>query len=397
MQERHKKPVVLLGLDTSRAADREMLNGFVKYANLKKSFELIWQQPSYYAIDYSLDKLKSFAKIAKSTGASGFFGWFPKDSEKEIQEMTELGIKSVVIPLEKQIPGVHNVTEDSSEIARRVVQHFVECGVKHFAYYGVSHFIWSNWRKQAFAHNVERLGFQPHILEIPKITNRIKRKKVNDKIATWLESLPKPAGLMACNDDLALHLVQICRQNDIDIPQEIAIVGVDNDELLCNLAHSHISSVALTCKYCGYRAAEMIDRLLNRQDTDDIELSLRSTRIIKRQSSNILAIKDSNVVNAVRFIQNHTNDRTQVQQVAEAVYMSTRTLERKFSKNLGTSVSSFIRKNRIERIESMLALTNMSVKEIATELGYKSIPNMSRFFKKETGMTCGSYREQFGK
>jgi LacI family transcriptional regulator len=202
---------------------------------------------------------------------------------------------------------------------------------------------------------------------------------------------------MACNDDRARQVMEACKIAGLHVPEEVAIIGVDNDDLVCNLSHPPLSSIALNFERSGYEAAELLDKLMTGEKMADQRIVVRPTHIVTRQSTDILAIEDREVAKAVRFIRQHSKEPIQVSDVVDAVLVSRRSLYHQFRRVLGRSPNEEIRRTRVEQIVRMLVETNLPVSKIAFALGYSSVAHIARYFRQEKGMNLQSYRKLYGR
>ena len=201
---------------------------------------------------------------------------------------------------------------------------------------------------------------------------------------------------MACNDDRGQEIIEACKVAQLNVPDQIAIIGVDNDELVCELAVPQLSSVSIQFENLGFRAAKMLKQLMDGKKPSKDNVYASATHVIKRQSTNLLFIDDQQIVKAIRFIQENPRKLIQVEDVAEACSLSRRTLERRFKKATKKSVSDEIRHMRAEQIARMLEDTNMTVLQIAHALNYPDGKHLSRIFYKEKGESPRDYRRKFG-
>jgi len=202
---------------------------------------------------------------------------------------------------------------------------------------------------------------------------------------------------MVCSDDRSQEICEACRIADIHVPEEVAIIGVDNDEVFCELSNPRLSSVAFNTEKAGYEAAELLDKLISGRKVKDIRVVVHPTHIVTRHSTDILAVEDEEAAKAIRFIREHQNKSIQVCDVVNAVGVSRRSLERRFRKSLGRSVHEEIRRVHIDQVCRMLIGTNLSVTKISRVLGYPDIDNIARYFKKEKGTTPLAYRKRYGR
>jgi LacI family transcriptional regulator len=215
-------------------------------------------------------------------------------------------------------------------------------------------------------------------------------------MAEWLKTLPKPLGLMTCTDERSQHVIEACKTAEFRVPEDIAIIGVDNDELVCDLSDPPLSSVFQNSEKAGYEAAELLDELMAGKKPAKKEVIVDAPYIVNRQSTDILAIEDREVVEAIRYIREHSKDNIGVGQVIKATALSRRALERRFNKILGRSIYNEIRRTRVEQAVRMLLETKMSISQIASALGYPSVDHIARYFKREKGMSLVAYRKKFG-
>lgn len=217
-------------------------------------------------------------------------------------------------------------------------------------------------------------------------------EKEEPLLVDWLRSLPKPVRIMTCSDDLAQHVLDACHAAQIHIPSEVAIVGVDNDEFICHLANPPLSSISLNSQALGYRVAQWLDRVMAGEKCSDTVGIGKSTYVVARSSTNILLVEDYEVSDAIRFIREHSDHPLQVDDVAEAIAMSRRTLQKRFAKTLGRSVHSQILRERVNRITEFLVETDLPVIQIARKLNFSSAKQLDQVFTKFQGVTPTIYR-----
>jgi LacI family transcriptional regulator len=202
---------------------------------------------------------------------------------------------------------------------------------------------------------------------------------------------------MAGNDDRSQDILAACKIGGINVPSEVAILGVDNDELICGLSYPQLSSIALSTQRAGYDAAQVLGKLMDGQKVaeNEKEVLVSPLHVVTRQSTDIMAIEDKQVAMAVHFIRNHSNEVIQVGNVAEAAGLSRRTLEQRFRKILGHSVLEEIKYARVNQMTKMLIETNLSISQIAWSLGFPYTNNISRYFKQQKGITPSEYRRKY--
>jgi LacI family transcriptional regulator len=216
-------------------------------------------------------------------------------------------------------------------------------------------------------------------------------------ISEWLAGIPKPIGILACSDDRGEEIIEAAKIAGVKIPEQVAVMGIDNDSLACNLLNPTLSSVALNTQAIGYEAAELLYKLIKGEEKMKGQQLLISPKYIEvRQSTNILAIEDSDVASAISFIRQKAKEPIQVQDVADFTTISRRVLESRFRKILGRSILQEIRRVRVETIAKLVCATNIPIKSIAASLGFASIDHISRYFKEEKGISLREYRQKYG-
>ncbi|MHC4069082.1 MAG: DNA-binding transcriptional regulator [Planctomycetota bacterium] len=381
-------PKVMLLLDKSRAYSRGLLSGIAKYSRLRGPWTFYEEPPFYMNAD---GKKPPFNQL-KDWGVDGII---MRDTEKT-QRIISMGLPTVVTDLRGEFSGSPIITTDDLAIGKIAAEYLLKLGFGHFAFCGFDRFFWSTGRRDGFTKTIKQAGFEVSFYKQPRA--RTKRLLANELIfmIDWLKSLQRPVGLMACNDDRARHIVEACKIAGLHVPEQVAIVGVDNDELVCDFSNPRLSSVALNLERSGYEAAELLDELMTHKvEPAEQKIIVQPARIVPRQSTDILAIDDDDVANAVRFIRQNAKDRIQVSDVVNAAGMSRRGLERRFRRMLGSSVLDEIRRVRVEQVARMLVETNLSIGQVSLALNFPSIEHISRFFSHEKGMSPLAYRKKY--
>ena len=232
------------------------------------------------------------------------------------------------------LDDVPYVETDDAAIARLAAEHFIERDFRHFAYLGDDRFRWSDNRRDAFAAAAAGAGRTVAIFKAPK-QGGLRPAADDERIEAWLRALPKPVGLLACYDIRGRQALDACRRVGISVPDEVAVLGVDNDELLCGLSSPPLSSVIPDAVGAGRLAAKLLEEMMRGGRLDREEWLLPPLGIATRQSTDVLAIDDELVVAAVRHIREHACDGIKVADVVRALATNRRTLESRFSRRVG--------------------------------------------------------------
>jgi LacI family transcriptional regulator len=384
-----KVPKVILLIEKSRAFGRGLLHGIVQYSNLHGPW-LFYMEP-----EIAKKSRKHAYDWIRDLQADGIIG-YTWDANL-VKAIVSLGFPAIIRGLEKPTRNAYCIVTDQVAIARTAVQYFLELGFRRFAYCGFGDMTWSVQRGENFGRIVADSGFKTYLYRQPKAKRLRSPDKEQVIIAKWLVSLPKPIAVMAGNDDRSQDILAACKIADIKVPSEVAILGVDNDELICGLSYPQLSSIALSTQRAGYEAAKVLGKLMEGQkiEKNEQQVSVSPLHVVTRQSTDIMAIEDKQVAEAVNFIRNHSKEIIQVGDVAEAVGLSRRALEQRFGKVLAHSVHEEIKYARVNQMAKMLIGTNLSISQIAWSLGFPYTNNISRYFKQQKGMSPLEYRRKY--
>lgn len=376
---------ILLIIETSRAYGRKLLRGIAQYALLNGPWQIERQAPFYLhgsqAVgDFSLKHL---------TGVDGII----IREQKNIEPLLESGIPIIFASYLRKDFDVPMIQTDDEGIAATAVKYFFERGFEFFAFVGFDGMFWSDNRKAAFASSVQEAGYSCQTYSQPKSRKQQKWEQEKDLLSEWLRELPKPVALLACNDDRAQQVLSACRQAELSVPEEVAIVGVDNDEFICTLTHPPLSSVNLSTEIAGYEAASVLDRMVHGEKVGNPVIPVHASNIVTRQSSDILAITDPIVVQAVRFIREHVWEPIQIDDVLDHVAISRRSLYDKFKQAMNCSIHQHIKKARVEHIEHLLLETEMTISQIAYRMGFKGDEHIASYFRSIKGVNPHAFRK----
>jgi len=378
---------VILLITPSREYTRGLLRGIAKYSHIQG----LWV--FYRPLDYREPKGKErLLPLIKAWNPDGILMREPH----KMEEIIAMGVPTISCPYTRdRIPGIGNIMTDHVSVGKMAAEHLLERGFQRFAYCGFDDWWWSRKRGESFGKTAAEAGYSTYFYPQP----RAKAKRTWDKelpvIANWLLTLPKPIGLMACNDDRGEWVIEACKIAGLNVPDEVAIVGVDNDQLICDLCNPPLSSIVLNVEKAGYEAAARLDKMMAGEKVTDYEIHVQPTHVAVRQSTNVLAIDDASVAAAIRFIRRRSETVIQVDDVVSAVGLSRRVLEKRFRSILGHSIHDEIRRARVEQIIQMLAETEMSISDIAQVLGFPDVAHISRYFNSEKGISPLAYRKRY--
>jgi LacI family transcriptional regulator len=291
--------------------------------------------------------------------------------------------------------GLPLIESDHGAIGRLAAEHLLERGFRHYAFCGFTGHAWSGKRRAGFAAALAQAGCICAVYESPwGGPNAHPWEQEQGQIAAWLHSQPRPLGVLACNDMRGQHVLDACQRVNLGVPEEVAVIGVDNDLLLCELCDPPLSSVVPNAERIGYDAAALLDRLMAGEKPQRREWLIEPLGVTTRQSTDVLAIDDAHVAAAVRYIREHACQGATVKDVLAHVPLSRTILERRFRKYLGRSPQAEIRAVQVKRVKQLLAETDLRLERIAELAGYEHPEYLSVVFKRETGQTPGQYRRQ---
>jgi LacI family transcriptional regulator len=287
---------------------------------------------------------------------------------------------------------------DDVAVGRMAAEHLLERGFRHFAFAGCPMFHYSNQREQGYNQMLEEAGRGPAACfhdNHPPDAASVWAWTPDPAVQQWLLSLPRPVGMFAANDATALRLSELCRQLGLRIPEDIALLGVDDDDLFCTLAHSALSSIKTPLERIGYEAAHLLDRLISGEPAPPMPILLPPMSVVTRQSSDVLAIEDQELADAVRFIHNNASRPLGVKQLLEAVPVSRRSLERRFRAAFGRTPLDEILRVRLQRAQSLLSGTDLPISAIAEQSGFVTNKQLTTTFQKRLKTSPTAYRRQF--
>ena len=372
-------------IETSRTCERSFLQGIAKYSALLGPWN-VYKKPQFYLKSRRIHPLS----LLQEWGVQGIIAC---DTDID-EEMLDSGIPVVSLAVKHKIPGVVNVVGDVIQSGQMAAEYLLECGLRNFAFCGIGKFYWSEGRLENFRDRIKKAGFETHIFVEPESLYYSTWKKTQVTLSKWLRDLPKPLGIMTCADDCSQHVLEACKINDIKIPEEISIIGVDNDDLICLFSNPTLSSIALNFGHAGYEAARVLDKMMKKQKTTKQDIMVYTDRVVERQSTNILTIDNKEVAKALHFMRDNAKFPIQVSDVVDATSFSRRNLELKFLKHCGCSINNKIQHYRIMLICQMLTKTDMTVSQIALELGFSNISHLSRYFHKLMKISPSDYRKK---
>ncbi len=384
------RPRVVLLIESSRAYGRGVLHGIAEYVRLHGPWEV-------YLPERGLgDDPPPWLRGWKGDGLIARV-----ENQKIARVIQNLQLPTVDLRGMARIElGLPLINTDNEMVAKLAFGHFQERGFRHFAFCGFPGADYSDRRCQFFVRYVEESGAECHVFrpsQMPQteLTALLEQSDSTRQIEVgeWLKSLPKPLALMTANDVCGQQALSACRTVDLAVPEQVAVLGVDNDEVLCDLSDPPLSSIVPDKRRIGYEAAALLERMMGGERPSQMKTHIPPKGLVIRQSTDTLAIEDQDLAYAVRYIREHACDDITLPDLLAKIPISRNQFYRRFSELLGHSPKTEILRVRLDRVKRLLSETNLPLKQIATRAGFKYPEYLNAVFKERTGYTPGEYRK----
>ncbi|QDT91986.1 XylR family transcriptional regulator [Gimesia algae] len=375
-------PHVALLIETSRSHGRGLLNGIRQFITEKEEW-------SVFVMPRSLDsQVPGWISRWKGDGILS-----RTTSQEMADAITNSGIPAVELRSTKLEHAFPFLGIDNRAMGRMVAEHFLERGIRHFGVYEIGSEVYFEERRDNYIQTIKNAGYEVSVFSSPD-DSEVPREweKHQEQMVKWVRELPKPVGIMACTDQLGFWLLDACDRAGISVPDEVAVVGVENDEILCMMARPPLSSVAFNSTRIGYEAAALLSRMMKGGAVPDEPYLLKPLGIVTRQSSDVVAVDDPELALALRFIRENACKGIQVTDILKAVPMSRTALERQMKSAIGRSPKAEIIRTQMERAKELLASTDLSLAQITQRIGFRHTQHFSTLFKEKAGETPGEFR-----
>jgi LacI family transcriptional regulator len=388
-------PKVAIFFETSAVNDRRITRGIIKYAVLCGPWLFYSKMHPFYMTQGKDAWHKRILPELKVWRPDGIIAHV---DAKRAKELLDFGVPTILQPLtEPMSMGSSTLRDDNRTTAKKGVEYLLDLGFKNYAFCGFANIYWSDERSAAFVKRIEQAGFEPHVYKPPRSRHRSFVEEDRTFLSEWLKRLPKPVAVMACNDIRGREVIDASRLADLVVPDEVAVLGVDDDNLVCDVTNPPLSSVSLNTEKAGYEAAKMLDKMMSNRKSKPKDITVSPTHVVARQSTDTLAIEDLEVVKAIRFIRAFRSREIGVNDVVATTTLARRALEQRFKKLLKRSIYREIRRVHVEQVAQMLLETTTPVYQIALSLGYSSSEHIARPFRKEKGMNPQEYRRRYSR
>lgn len=379
---------ILLLTDFSSGYGRSLLEGVVRYAREAGPWAF-YRMPLYYR---ELHGDEGVVRWAEEWGADAIIAQL---TDVDLDILNRLDIPIIVQNYKERYHGLSNLTGDYYGTGVMAASFFIRKGYKAFAYYGFLDTVWMRERGEGFRDTVADHGYPVYVLDDDGQMSGGQWNFDAERVSRWLLDLPKPVALFACDDYYALQITEVCKMYNIDIPGDIAVLGVDNDNLLCNISDPSLSSIELDVENGGYEVGKLLHQFIEKKITAPVDVIIKPVRIVARGSTERFAVSDKYIGQVLDYIDENYRNPLSVDDLIRIIPYSRRVLEKKFKDETGMSVYQYIQQQRIDKFASLLIATHLPLVEAAANAGFTDYKNISRIFVKMKGMTPLQYRKRF--
>ena len=384
------RPKVALLIESSRSYGRGLLRGVAAFARTRGSWSLLHQEMSID--DLPRDWLTS----------SDVNGVVARVDRHTVDRLLALNVPIVDVRCRFRFPGIPQVDTDDHQVGVLAFEHLWERGFRRFAFCGFRSAHYSIARRDSFRECISRTGCSLSIYETQapgdeyETLTRIEESGMIDPgMVSWLRTLEPPVGLLACNDIRGQQVLDACRTQNLSVPNDIGVLGVDDDDVMCPLSDPPLSSVKPDVETLGYRAAALLQDMMNGGSPPDTTEYIPPLTVVQRLSTQVEAVEDRELARVCHFIREHACDGINVNDVVEFTSLSRRQLERRFREQLQRTPHNEITLVQVERVKQLLRETDMTLEQIAPLTGYSHKERLSAVFKREANMTPGEYRGKY--
>src|SRR5690554_1477303 len=378
---------VLILIDYSSEFSRRLLKGLIQYSKDHGPW-MFYRLPTYYKTLHGKEGIVEWAQEWKADAI------IARWDHEGTNLLSTLNIPVLLQNYKERSSYFSNLTGDYIGTGEMAAKFFIKRRYRNFAFYGNKGVVWSRERAEGFRREVEKSGGNYYYFESENLSGEEWGTSYIE-LDEWLLSLPKPVGLFACDDSFALRVSQICTINNIRIPEEISLLGVDNDELICHLSDPPISSIVTDVEKGGYEAGRLIDRMISGEIKEPFNIIIQPTRFELRKSTEKYDIENEYISQVANFIEDNFTTDIDIEGLTGLVPLSRRNLDVKFKEEMGTSIYQFILSCRIDYFANLLLTTDRTLFDLALESGFNDCKNISRIFKKIKGYPPIEYRKKY--
>ena len=374
---------VILLIDCASEHDRKLLRGMMRYSKENGPWRFYRLSPDSRLGE---DREEWILQWAKQWKADAIIGRW---DDRKMNLLDQLDIPVVLQNNRSRSDVFSNLTGDYDSTGRMAAQYFRKKLFTEYAFFGIKDIVWSEERCKGYEDEIAK--YNGHFHSYMEETSGDDR----DKIVEWLEKLPKPVALFCCDDAHAQFVTETCKISGIRVPEDIAILGVDDDELLCGISDPPISSIDMDVERGGYMTCKLLHKQILSGSKEPFDVWITPLGIKERASTSILNVKDPHVLKMIRHIDNNYSLDIKMEDILKIVPLSRRSIEMRFKKATGYTIYQYLLNVRVEHFAYLITTTHRSYVDIAYEVGFRDLSNVSRTFRKYKGCTPLEYRKKY--
>ena len=369
-------------IDCADEHDRKLLRGIMRYSKENGPWLFYRLLPDYRFSSGCEEKAIEFAKSWKADAIMG--RW----NDSKLHLLDELDIPVVLQNNRSRSDVFSNISGDYDTTGRLAAQYFRNKLYTEYAFYGIKDIVWSEERCEGYRSEVEK--FKGHFYSYMEQVGEDNREMTVE----WLMNLPKPIAVFCCDDAHALFLTETCKISGIRVPEDVAILGVDDDDLLCHISDPTLSSIQMDVENGGYMTCKLLHEQLKSGSRKPFNVNITPLRIHERKSTSVWNITDSQVLRLIEVIENDYSRDLKMDELLQTVSLSRRSIEMRFKKVMGVTIYQYLLKVRVEHLAYLLVTTDRPYIDIVYDVGFRDYNNVSRIFRKFKGCSPQEWRRK---
>ena len=379
---------LLIISDFTESFSHKLLAGIVEYSRRKKQW-IVRRMPPEYKAQIGIPGV---IRVAKEWEIDAVIGQFEPTDDSGL--FAENGIIAIAQDYKKKFTTIPNVTGDYLGTGRMAARFFLDRGFRNFGFFGFNDVCWSDERCDGFRREIESAGFGDSFYAYRMQEIDMVWYYQRNRLREWLRMIPKPIAIMACDDNQGSNLIEACHGIGIEIPSDVSVMGVDNDETLCSLGSTTLSSIQVDIEEGGRKTAALVERLVADPSAPVEDVVLKPVKIVGRMSTAAFATDDQQILKALLFIHKNAPKKISVSDVMTEAALSRRLLERRFKSVTGKTLYEYITDQKLKYFAEQLQDTDEQVINIALSMGENDTKSISRRFKQLYGCTPVEWREK---
>jgi len=375
--------------DFTEAFPHKLLRGILGYARTHQQW-VVCRMPPSFKKQHGLEGVLLWALKWKADVIIAQF-----ENTDNVDIFTEKGIIPIAQDYVRPFKNISNITSDYIRTGAIAAEFFLNNGFRHFAFYGYKDVVWSDERCNGYRSEIIKAGLGHNFYGYHKQNLEDLWFYDSEPVVEWLQSLPKPVAVFACDDNQGNKLAEICKMNGFRVPEDISILGVDNDETMCSMTDPPLSSVRLDIEKAGYQVAEMVESIMKDRSLRPYDIFIPPVKVVERSSTSLLVTEDNVVLDALKYIHQNVQKSITVSDILKKVPLSRRLLEIRFRNVTGKSIHKYIIDLRVDRFSRQILESDRQIGEIASSFYDVDYNNLCRSFRQKFGVSPKEYRRLF--